>query len=123
MKKIDIQRRRLVLGGAKLGAGLAVGVPLTARAFLSNLPSFPNLPNIASPTLWGNSIALPDAIEMKSPDTVEGGIASVAAISAARNPRQVFCSAGVGLFSGGTQRTALVMRASTSVSPSSGRSS
>ena len=38
-----------------------------------------------------------------------------------RNERQVLISAGVGLFSGGTQRTALVMRASTSVSPSSGR--
>ena len=32
-------------------------------------------------------------------------------------------SAGVGLFSGGTQRTALVIAASISVSPSSGRAS
>ena len=48
----------------------------------------------------------------------------IAAMRCARNAsRQVLISAGVGLFSGGTQRTALVMRASTSVSPSSGRAS
>jgi hypothetical protein len=34
-----------------------------------------------------------------------------------RKVRQVLISAVVGLFSGGTQRTALVMRASTSVKP------
>ena len=38
----------------------------------------------------------------------------------ARNWRQVLISAGVGLFSGGTQRTALVIVQSISVSPSSG---
>ena len=43
--------------------------------------------------------------------------------SASRKSRQVLISAGVGLFSGGTQRTALVMRQSTSSSPSSGRAS
>ena len=48
----------------------------------------------------------------------------IAAMVASRNAsRQVLISAGVGLFSGGTQRTALVMRASISVSPSSGRAS
>ena len=40
--------------------------------------------------------------------------------SGSRKSRQVLISAGVGLFSGGTQRTALVMRQSTSSSPSSG---
>ena len=39
----------------------------------------------------------------------------------ARNGRQVPISAGVGLFCGGTQRTALVIMQSTSVRPSSGR--
>ena len=34
---------------------------------------------------------------------------------------ELLISADVGLFSGGTQRTALVIRASTRVSPSSGR--
>src|SRR5262244_3898824 len=43
----------------------------------------------------------------------------ISAMVACRKERQVWISAGVGLFSGGTQRTALVMRASTSVSPSS----
>ena len=45
----------------------------------------------------------------------------IAAMRLARNGRQVPISAGVGLFSGGTQRTALVIMQSTSVSPSSGR--
>ena len=39
----------------------------------------------------------------------------IAAIVAARNCRQVLISAGIGLFSGGTQRTALAIAASTSV--------
>ncbi len=47
----------------------------------------------------------------------------MAAIVAARKPRQVAISSVVGLFSGGTQRTALVMRVSMSVRPSSGLSS
>ena len=38
-----------------------------------------------------------------------------------RNCRQVLISAGNGLFCGGTQRTALLIRQSTSFSPSSGR--
>ena len=38
-----------------------------------------------------------------------------------RNCRQVLISAPTGLFSGGTQRTALVIAVPTSVSPSSGR--
>ena len=42
-------------------------------------------------------------------------------IVADRNGRQVLISAGSGLFCGGTQRTALPIRQSTSVSPSSGR--
>src|SRR5262249_60215724 len=37
-----------------------------------------------------------------------------------RKSRQVLISSGVGLFSGGTQRTALVIRQSISSSPSSG---
>jgi hypothetical protein len=45
----------------------------------------------------------------------------ISAMVAARNLRHVLISAGNGLFSGGTQRTALVIRASISVSPSSGR--
>ena len=43
-----------------------------------------------------------------------------AAMPAARNGRQVAISAGVGLFSGGAQRTALVIMQSMSVRPSSG---
>ena len=43
-----------------------------------------------------------------------------AAIRAARNGRQVAISAGVGLFCGGTQRTAFDTRQSASTSPSSG---
>ena len=45
------------------------------------------------------------------------GISAIVAAEIAAMP----ISAAVGLFSGGTQRTALVMPASTSVSPSSGR--
>jgi hypothetical protein len=41
----------------------------------------------------------------------------------ARKARQVLISAPTGLFSGGTQRTALVTAAPTSSSPSSGRAS
>jgi hypothetical protein len=48
---------------------------------------------------------------------------SISAIVARRKIRQFLISAGVGLFSGGTQRTALVMRASIRVRPSSGRAS
>ena len=40
----------------------------------------------------------------------------ISAIVAPRKSRQVLISAGVGLFSGGTQRTALVIAASTSSS-------
>ena len=47
----------------------------------------------------------------------------ISAMVASRKARQVLISAGLGLFSGGTQRTALVMRASTRISPSSGRAS
>ena len=47
----------------------------------------------------------------------------ISAMVASGKSRQVLISAGVGLFSGGTQRTALVMRASTSSSESSGRAS
>ena len=42
---------------------------------------------------------------------------------AARNGRQAAISAVAGLFSGGTQRTALAMRASIRARPSSGRAS
>ena len=45
----------------------------------------------------------------------------IAAMVADRNCRQVLISIGSGLFCGGTQRTALLIRQSTSVSPSSGR--
>ena len=45
----------------------------------------------------------------------------ISAMVACRKSRQVVISAGVGLFSGGTQRTALVMRASSQLQPSSGR--
>ena len=41
----------------------------------------------------------------------------ISAMVGTRKSRQVLISAGVGLFSGGTQRTALVMRASTSFKP------
>ena len=44
----------------------------------------------------------------------------ISAISALRKSLQVLISIVVGLFSGGTQRTALLMRASTIVRPSSG---
>ena len=47
----------------------------------------------------------------------------ISAMVGFRKTRQVLTSAGVGLFSGGTQRTPLVMRASTSSRPSSGRAS
>ncbi len=47
----------------------------------------------------------------------------ISAMVGTRKSRQVLISAGVGLFSGGTQRTPLVMRASTSSSVSSGRAS
>ena len=43
-----------------------------------------------------------------------------AAMRATRNGRQVAISAGVGLFCGGTQRTALETRQSVSASPSAG---
>ena len=43
------------------------------------------------------------------------------AMVAIRNCRQVLISAGSGLFCGGTQRTALLIRQSTSRNPSSGR--
>ena len=45
----------------------------------------------------------------------------ISAMVECRNVRQVLISAGVGLFSGGAQRTALVMRASINASPSSAR--
>ena len=45
----------------------------------------------------------------------------ISAIVAVRKSRQVVISCGVGLFSGGTQRTALVMRQSSKLRPSSGR--
>ena len=45
----------------------------------------------------------------------------ISAIVAVRKPRQVLISSGVGLFSGGTQRTPLVMRASIISRLSSGR--
>ncbi len=40
-----------------------------------------------------------------------------------RNPRQVLISSPTGLFSGGTQRTALVIAVPTRRRPSSGRAS
>ena len=54
------------------------------------------------------------------PDEIEVTF-GIAAMVGARNDRQVLISAGSGLFCGGTQRTALLMRQSTSVSPSSVR--
>jgi hypothetical protein len=45
----------------------------------------------------------------------------IVAMVAARNCRQVLISIGNGLFCGGTHRTALLIRQSTSLSPSSGR--
>jgi len=53
----------------------------------------------------------------------DGHRRGIAAMVAERNGRQVWISSVVGLFSGGTQRTALVMRVPISSSPSSGRSS
>ena len=48
---------------------------------------------------------------------------AISEIVGIRKLRQVAISAGVGLFSGGTQRTALLMRQSINSSPSSGRAS
>jgi len=45
---------------------------------------------------------------------------AISAIVGARKSRHVLISSGVGLFSGGTQRTALVMTQSTRARPSSG---
>ena len=47
----------------------------------------------------------------------------ISAMVGLRKSRQVLISAGVGLFSGGTQRTPLVMRASINSRLSSGRAS
>ena len=74
----------------------------------------------ARPSGAGSSAASVLSCEIR-PSVTMARRFGISAMVAARNARQVLISAGVGLFSGGTQRTALVMRASTSARPSSGR--
>jgi isoquinoline 1-oxidoreductase beta subunit len=59
-----LQRRQFIQGGAALGAGLSLGIPMSAQA----------LPNLSPVTIRGNVMAMPDAMDLKTPGTVEVGV-------------------------------------------------